>query len=355
MNLIIRLARLGSLFHRHLLPLVVAAYVLAAVAPSPGLWARQCVVAEVGGAELSLPMLFLAALLFNASVGASVEELGAVVRRPVPIVAGVILNVLTPVAFLLLLRFGLRTWHDAQEVECLLLGLTVVAAMPVAGSSAAWSHTAGGNVALSLGLVVASTFLSPVTTPLVLAGVGGAAAGVSGHGAGGFLMAVVVVPSALGLLVRRLTGDRVATRLKPTLKAVNAIILLSLCYVNASVALPQVVADPDWDYLALVGASASGLCLTAFAAGWALAIGLRAGEADGRALVFGLGMSNNGTGLVMAVAALGSLPWAVVPVLAYNLVQHVVAAGVARTVDRRVAGGHAHSGLTPSLPSCNAS
>ncbi len=333
-----RLAALGSFLQRHLLPLVAVAYALAALWPEPGLRAREWVLAEAAGTTLTVPMALLALLLFNAAVGASAGELGAVVRRPAVVLAGVGVNVLAPLAFLFLLRLGLGGWHDAEEANCLLLGLTVVAAMPIAGSSTAWSQQAGGNVAVSLGLVVASTFLSPVTTPLVLAGVGGVMPGgapaVGSHGTTGFLLAVVVAPSALGLLARRVAGEGLVGRRKPALKAVSALVLLLLCYSNAAVALPGVVADPDWDYLALVGVAATGLCLTAFAAAWALAKGLRVSAADGRSLMFGLGMNNNGTGLVLAGSALGALPWAVVPVLAYNLVQHVVAGGVAALVAR---------------------
>jgi BASS family bile acid:Na+ symporter len=327
---------LGKRAHRHLLPLVVAAYTLAAVWPAPGLWARRCAVAGVAGTTLTVPMVLLGVLLCNAGFGASAGELGVVVRRPHAIFAGVAVNLLAPVAFLMVLRLALRGWHSSDEASHVLLGLAVVAAMPVAGSSTAWSHNTGGNVALSLGLVLVSTFLSPITTPLVLAGIGevapGAADAVAAHGTGQFLLAAVVVPSALGLLLRRLTGDRIAGRLKPALKLINATVLLLLCYGNAAIALPQVVAAPDWDFLALVIAAASGLCLTAFASGWLLAKGLGASESDGRSLMFGLGMSNNGSGLVLAAAALGSLPWALVPVLAYNLVQHIVAGGVARWV-----------------------
>jgi BASS family bile acid:Na+ symporter len=298
--------------HRHLLPLVVLAYVVAAIFPSPGLWAKQCVVVEAGATTLNIPMLLLAVLLFNASVGASGEQLRAVVRRPVPLLAGVGVNLLTPIAFLLILRLGLRAWHNSEEARFLLLGLTVVAAMPVAGSSTAWSQNSGGNTALSLGLVLASTLLSPLTTPLVLAGAEFPTAALGGE-TGGFLLAVVVLPSVVGLFVRRVAGERAATRIKPVLKPVNALVLLLLCYCNAAVALPQAIAEPDWDYLALVGVATSGLCVTAFASGWLLAKWLRVSEPDGRSLTFGLGMNNNGTGLVLAASTLGSLPWAVVP------------------------------------------
>jgi hypothetical protein len=41
--------------------------------------------------------------------------------------------------------------------------------------------------------------------------------------------------------------------------------------------------------------------------------------------MFGLGMTNNGTGLVIAAGALAQFPAVMVPIIFYNLVQHVVA------------------------------
>ena len=330
---------LGHAAHRYLLPLVIAAYALAAVCPALGLWAKHCVIAETGGTEISLPVMLLGVLLFNASLVASAGELGSVVRRPLAVLAGVAVNVLIPLGFLLVLRLGLLAWHDLEEANCLLLGLAVVASMPVAGSSTAWSQNANGNVALSLGLVLLSTLLSPLTTPLVLEGFGGMDDSVTdalhslyGQGTGHFLLAFVVIPSAIGLLSRSLLGNAFVARLKPSLKVANVLILLFLCYSNATVALPQVIAHPDWDFLALVLVAVSGMCLTAFASGWLLAKTLRVNGDDRRALMFGLRMNNNGTGMVLAASALVTLPWAVVPVLAYNLVQHVVAGLLSRSL-----------------------
>jgi len=44
--------------------------------------------------------------------------------------------------------------------------------------------------------------------------------------------------------------------------------------------------------------------------------------------MFGLGMNNNGTGLVLASLALADHPRVLLPILFYNLVQHLVAGGV---------------------------
>ncbi|MBY0515012.1 MAG: hypothetical protein K2P78_14060, partial [Gemmataceae bacterium] len=80
--------------------------------------------------------------------------------------------------------------------------------------------------------------------------------------------------------------------------------------------------------LAVVAAGV--LCGSGFAAGWAVARLVGAGGSQRRSLVFGLGMTNNGTGLVMAGAALSGVPAAILPVLTYNLVQHLFAGAVSR-------------------------
>jgi BASS family bile acid:Na+ symporter len=44
--------------------------------------------------------------------------------------------------------------------------------------------------------------------------------------------------------------------------------------------------------------------------------------------MFGLGMNNNGAGLVLAAMALGNHPEVMLPIIFYNLVQHLMAASV---------------------------
>jgi BASS family bile acid:Na+ symporter len=335
------LGRANGWLHGHFLSLLVGTYLLAAVWPWAGAAIRHTVVQDTGVAgTISLPMVFLAFLLFNAGLAADATDLGGVVRRPVALLAGVAATVTVPVAVVAGLAAVLGWWHDPDEARCLIAGLGIVAAMPVAGSSAAWSQHAGGSAALSLGLVVASTVLSPLTTPLALAAVGpmdagGTAPGLFGPGTVTFLLVSVVIPSVAGMVVRRLIGPTAVARVQPGLKAAGTLVLLVLCYANATASLPSVTAAPDWDYLALVAAAVVVLCGSGFAAGWAVARLVGADGSQERSLVFGLGMTNNGTGLVMAGAALSGVPAAVLPVLAYNLVQHLVAGAVSRRLRTR--------------------
>ena len=62
-----------------------------------------------------------------------------------------------------------------------------------------------------------------------------------------------------------------------------------------------------------------------FAAGHVIGRLLGADRGQRAALMFGLGMNNNGTGLVLASMALGSQPLVMLPIIVYNLAQHLIA------------------------------
>ncbi len=326
--------------HARLLWLLLGSYAASALWPSPGLVLRRLSFGEVevfgGRTEVTLSMLLLALLLVNAGLGVRTADLSGLLRSPAILLGGLAGNLLVPIAFIFGVSQTMRLWHNPDEVQNILVGLALVASMPVAGSSTAWSQNANGNLALSLGLVLGSTLLSPLTTPAALHAVGFLTSGdyaedlheLASSGAGAFLAVCVVLPSFLGVGLRRVIGNAPAEAARPTLKLANCLSLLALNYTNAAASLPQVVANPDWDFLAAVLAIVTGLCALAFAAGCLLARWTGADYAQRASLMFGLGMNNNGTGLVLASLALADHPRVLLPIICYNLVQHV-AAGVA--------------------------
>jgi BASS family bile acid:Na+ symporter len=64
---------------------------------------------------------------------------------------------------------------------------------------------------------------------------------------------------------------------------------------------------------------------------------LRAGLPQQVSLFFGLGMNNNGTGLVLASMALPTPPRVLLPIVLYNLGQHLVAGSVDLILTRATA------------------
>jgi BASS family bile acid:Na+ symporter len=334
--------RLSTLVQRHFLTLLLTAYAAATVFPWVGMATTEVILARIvvrhESVSITLPMLLLAGLLLNAGLGAQASELAKIVQRPLVMFAGLVINVVVPVGFMVVLLQALRVWHNPDETQSLVVGLGIVAAMPVAGSSTAWSQNANGNMALSLGLVILSTLLSPITTPFVLMAFGSMASGryaeilydLSSYQTGTFLVICVVLPSLAGLTIRQHLDGQQFCRLRSKIKLLNSVLLLFLCYANAAGSLPQVLGHPDWDFLAMVLVAVTALCMSAFAAGWVVARLLSVDESQQRSLMFGLGMNNNGTGMVLACASLKSLPCALLPVLVYNLVQHLVAGSVKR-------------------------
>ncbi len=335
----------NAFIHRNFLRLLVSAYVVAAILPQPGLWLRDisfCRLEVFGEAiGLTMPLSLLAFLLFNAGLGVHVSKVCSLLKRPQLLMAGLAANVLIPTLFIIGSGPFLGLWPDADEAQTILLGLALVAAMPIAGSSTAWSQHADGDVALSLGLVLFSTLLSPLTTPLVLhvvkplldADYGEAIAAVGGSGTSLLLGLFVMVPAFVGVGVNCLVGEARLSGIRSAIKPVNSVCLLVLIWCNAAASLPETVAHPDADFLALVGLSVLGLCATTFAAGWGLGRLMRADESHQAALMFGLGMNNNGAGLVLASFLLASRPQVMLPIIVYNLGQHLVA-GIASRLAR---------------------
>ncbi|MFL5330883.1 MAG: hypothetical protein ACJ8C4_18455 [Gemmataceae bacterium] len=239
-----------TLCRKYLLLMLGASYLLAAVCPGPGVSAKALSL-DIGRGgmafHVSMPMALLATLLFCAGVNCPRREINQLVRRPLVVFVGIIGNVLAPIASLYCVALVLQCWHNQREAQELLLGLSVVAAMPVAASSTAWAQSQRGDLPLSLGLLLGSTLLSPLSTPWFLHVVvpflrsTPPLTDLQGSGSAAVLCACVVVPVALGLCVQLVLPGPISSCLKRSFRALSPLVLLSLCYVHASSALPQLL------------------------------------------------------------------------------------------------------------------
>jgi BASS family bile acid:Na+ symporter len=226
--------------HAHFLWFLLGSYAVAALWPAIGLWIRDVCLGQIGfggnTTRITLPMLLLALLLLNAGLGVQTSRLQKLWRSTALLGSGLAANLLLPIVFIFGVSLVMRPWHEPDEVQNLLVGLALVASMPIAGSSTAWSQNNNGSMVLSLGLVLLSTLLSPLTTPAVLHSVGLMTSGsyaadlhrLAARGTGLFLAACVVLPSFLGILGRVAIGGSRIDNAKPHLKLANSANLLLL-------------------------------------------------------------------------------------------------------------------------------
>lgn len=332
--------------HRYFIWLIVSSYVLAAAFPGLGLLVRRAELGAItlpqGKIAVSLPPLMLAMLLFNAGLGVRTADLAGLRRKTWLLIAGAATNVAAPLVFIAGLSVLMCLWSNADEAQQILTGLALVASMPIAGASTAWAQNANGNLALSLGLILLSTLSSPVLSPLALHAAGFLTTGdysedlheLAGSSAGSFLGVWVILPSLLGIASHKIIGERLAAQLSPCVKIFNSIVLLLLNYSNASLSLPNLIAQPDFDYVAVMLTIVAVLCFSMFGAGYLLSRAFRAERNAMASLIFGLGMNNNGAGLVLASLELSDHPGVMLPIIFYNLIQHFSASLADRLISQ---------------------
>ncbi|MGZ8227508.1 MAG: bile acid:sodium symporter [Methylococcaceae bacterium] len=278
--------------HQYFIWIILTSYLIAALLPPFGLWIREIELGSIvlfqNKIDFSLPPLMLSLLLFNAGLGVKSKELTQLRHKQLMLMGGLLGNLVTPLTFIIGISLLMKFWHNPEEVQHILVGLALVASMPIAGASTAWAQNANGNLALSLGLVLLTTVFSPLLTPLVLHAVGFVTTGdysedlheIASDGVITFLGIWVILPSLLGILAHKLIGeDRIAGS-NSTIKLLNYSVLILLNYSNASLSLPKVLSTPDIDFLAIMLVIVVALCITAFATGYLLAQFFHANRKD---------------------------------------------------------------------------
>jgi BASS family bile acid:Na+ symporter len=326
--------RLARTVQRHFLWLLLSCYALAAVWPQPGILLREWEwqPGTLANMPLSLSLLLLAVMLFVAAMLTDVGRIRFVAQHPLLLAIALATVWLGP-AVLVVVAGWLVPWAvGGQETAGLLVGLALVAAMPVANSSVGWVQSATGNLALALALVVLSILLSPWATPQLLSWLGmslspGERAYTERlvmHFSGMFFIIWVLLPTAAGFAVRYLvTPGRVATAAS-WLTLVSATALLILNYINSALALPKVL-ESSTSLLAATAILATALSVVGLACGWAIARLLRVPDETRTALMFGLSMKHTGLALILAGAVLKQQPLAMLMIVLATLMQHLLA------------------------------
>src|SRR5262245_35641772 len=126
--------RLADWLRRHCFWLLVGCYALAAVLSKPGQAMREWrwTPSSVQAAEFTLPLVLLALLLFSAAVQTDVKQVRAIRSRPWPLIWGTLAVWLAPMLLAILSAAVVPLVVDQQATAGLLIGVALVASMPVA-------------------------------------------------------------------------------------------------------------------------------------------------------------------------------------------------------------------------------
>lgn len=342
-----RAAALVAWMHEHFLWLLVASYLVAAIMPGPGLYLRSYTWGNPYAGEITAPMLLLAMLLFCAAAVVQWEQVWQLLEKPGVLLVALLVSWLVPCLFVSLLGGVLTNFLPVdllpgELARGMVVGLALVAAMPVANSSVAWTQNSRGNVALGLGLIVLSIVVSPVATPQMLNLMGFALSKdataqtqeLVSRFSGLFFIVWVILPSLAGMIFNRWVGAAEIARQRGAIRLVSAIVLLALNYTNASLAMPQVFERAAPKSILICAGMAIALQLVGVAAAWVMSRTMSLDEPSAIALAFAFSMKHTGLALVLAGEVLESEPRVILLIVLATLLQHILAGIVDWTMER---------------------
>ncbi|MGY1714835.1 bile acid:sodium symporter family protein [Geodermatophilus sp. SYSU D01106] len=270
----------------------------------------------------------LAVIMFGLGLSLTVDDFARVTRRPKAAVVALGLQVLVLPA----LCFGLVALAGLEPV--LAVGMVLLAASPGGTTANLFSHLFRGDVALNVSLTAVNSLLAVVTLPLltnlavtVFDPAGAESIGLQ-FGKTLQVFAVVLVPVALGMLVRR-AAPAFADRMDRPVRVLSAVVL-------ALVIVGTVLAEREdvGDYLRQVGLVALAFCLLSLLLGFAVPRALGIGHRQAVACCFEIGVHNSTLAIAVAISVLGSVELAI-PAAVYGVLMFPVAAVVGWLVSRR--------------------
>ncbi|MFD3564003.1 sodium-dependent transporter [Streptomyces sp. NPDC058686] len=317
---------------------VLASYAAALLMPWPGLWLRRPHSLGSGGIGMHLPPVLLGVLLFAAGFQIRLHALTGLVRRPLALLAALVLHLTVPLVLVPVLVALLRQTPDSDHGSGIVTAMVLIVTMPVAANATVWTAKGAGDQPTIVAAVLGSTLVSPLTTPLVISSLATLLHGPYAHTLsaaaqlthGGFALSGIVLPCVAGVLCRIVTPAACLGFLESGVTACALLASLATTYVNASGALAPCLAHPRPLLVGAAVTAAAGMCGASFLLGHAAGTTLRLDRGTRSSLALACGMSNSSAGAVMITASMPDKPHLLLPVLAYGLVQKGLAGLVVR-------------------------
>lgn len=265
--------------------------------------------------SVGLPIA-LAIIMFGLGLSLEVADFRRVARTPRAVLVALGIQVLV----LPVIAFGLVVGFDLDPL--LAVGVMLLAASPGGTTANLFSHLFRGDVALNITLTAINSVLAAVTIPLVTNLAIGYfdAEGELGLQLGKVLqvIAIVLVPVAIGMLVRR-ASTAFAQRADKPVRIFSIVVLVAVA-VGALLGERENIGG----YLRDVGLVTGLLCVLSLTLGYAGARLARLDRPQAVASSMEVGIHNTTVALTIALSVLDSTEVAV-PAAVYSILMYVLA------------------------------
>ncbi|MFC8726396.1 MULTISPECIES: bile acid:sodium symporter family protein [Streptomyces] len=277
----------------------------------------------------------LAIIMFGLGLSLTVDDFRRVTRSPRAVIVALVLQVLV----LPLIAFGLVKLFDLDPL--LAVGVMLLAASPGGTTANLFSHLFRGDVALNITLTAINSVLAAITIPIItnLAIDHFDAQGDLGLQLGKVVqvIAIVLIPVAIGMAVRQRSADFAARADRPV--RIFSILVLVIVSVGALLGERENLAD----YMQQVGLVTGIFCLASLTLGYAGARLLRLDKRQAIASSMEVGIHNTTVALTIALSVLDSTEVAI-PSAVYSVLMYVLAAAFGYLITRR------HTDTEKNLP-----
>lgn len=221
-------------------------------------------------------------IMFGMGLTLTLPDFALVLRRPVPVIAGVAFQF----ALMPLLAFAIA-WV-LQLPPALAAGMILVGSVPGGTSSNVVTYLARGDVALSVTMTSISTLLSPLLTPLLTLWLAGQYLPVPAGDMAKSIVQIVLIPVVAGIVLRLLL-PRLVVAVQPALPWIS---VLGITYVVLAVVSGSHAVLASAGALLILGIVAHNLL--GYGIGYAAAALTRAPVPTRRAISVEVGMQNSG-------------------------------------------------------------
>ncbi|NLE78238.1 MAG: bile acid:sodium symporter family protein [Rhodococcus sp.] len=273
---------------------------------------------------IGLPIA-LAIIMFGLGLTLTTGDFRRVAREPKAVMVALVLQIFVLPA----VAFGLVKIFDLDPL--LAVGVMLLAASPGGTTANLFSHLFRGDIALNITLTAINSVLAVITIPVVT---NFAIAYFDADGEVGLqfgkvmqVVAIVLVPVAIGMIVRRSTATFAARADRPV--RIFSIAVLVLISIGALLSELENLAE----YVRDVGLVTGIFCLSSLALGYAGARLLQLARPQAIATSMEVGIHNTTVALTIALSVLGSTEVAI-PSAVYSVLMYVLATAFGYVVTR---------------------